>query len=210
MTKQNEGQEQSIVISPPKIKTVEFKIVGSAPYMQHRFSKKMELLQGHIEGKQKGKRKEHEKKDVEKDLESASYILKDGSFGIPASSFRAALISACRLASFKMTLAKLSLFIESDGNDINDGIPCVKINGKREMSIMTARNANGMPDVRIRPIWYSWNAKVRIRFDESQFNLVDVYNLFLRVGMQVGIGEGRPDSKQSAGLGYGLFDIEKG
>jgi hypothetical protein len=35
----------------------------------------------------------------------------------------------------------------------------------------------------------------------------DVVNLISRVGLQVGIGEGRPDSKQSAGLGYGLFEI---
>ena len=32
-------------------------------------------------------------------------------------------------------------------------------------------------------------------------------NLIARVGMQVGVGEGRPDSKQSAGLGFGLFDV---
>jgi len=36
----------------------------------------------------------------------------------------------------------------------------------------------------------------------------DVVNLIARVGMQVGIGEGRPDSKASAGLGFGLFEIE--
>jgi hypothetical protein len=27
--------------------------------------------------------------------------------------------------------------------------------------------------------------------------------------MQVGIGEGRPDSRDSAGMGYGLFEIAK-
>ena len=36
----------------------------------------------------------------------------------------------------------------------------------------------------------------------------DIVNLISRVGMQVGIGEGRPDSKQSAGLGFGLFEID--
>jgi hypothetical protein len=30
-----------------------------------------------------------------------------------------------------------------------------------------------------------------------------------RVGLQVGIGEGRPDSKNSAGMGWGLFTIEE-
>jgi hypothetical protein len=35
----------------------------------------------------------------------------------------------------------------------------------------------------------------------------DIVNLISRVGLQVGVGEGRPDSKQSAGLGFGLFQI---
>jgi hypothetical protein len=35
----------------------------------------------------------------------------------------------------------------------------------------------------------------------------DVTNLINRVGLQVGIGEGRPDSKDSAGIGLGLFEI---
>jgi len=34
-------------------------------------------------------------------------------------------------------------------------------------------------------------------------------NLLARAGLQVGIGEGRPDSKNSAGMGWGLFQIEE-
>jgi hypothetical protein len=33
-------------------------------------------------------------------------------------------------------------------------------------------------------------------------------NLFNRVGQQVGVGEGRPDSRNSAGMGMGLFNVE--
>ena len=35
----------------------------------------------------------------------------------------------------------------------------------------------------------------------------DVANLIMRAGMQAGIGEGRPFSKESAGIGYGLFEV---
>jgi hypothetical protein len=52
-----------------------------------------------------------------------------------------------------------------------------------------------------------WSAKVRVTFDLDQFSLQDVGNLMMRVGRQVGIGEGRPDSRNSAGMGWGLFDI---
>ena len=49
---------------------------------------------------------------------------------------------------------------------------------------------------------------MRIRFDADMFSAADVANLMNRVGAQVGIGEGRPDSKNSAGMGWGLFSIE--
>src|SRR6185295_18232840 len=109
---------------------------------------------------------------------------------------------------FKMTLAKLSLFIEADGLDIKDGTPLVRLVGEPEQSIMAVRNASGVADLRCRPLWREWSAVVRIRFDEDQFSATDVVNLLNRVGQQVGIGEGRPDSRESCGLGYGLFRLE--
>ena len=51
---------------------------------------------------------------------------------------------------------------------------------------------------------------MRVRFDADQFTLTDVANLLMRVGMQVGIGEGRPFSKNSNGMGWGLFDLKNG
>lgn len=48
---------------------------------------------------------------------------------------------------------------------------------------------------------------LRIRFDADLFTKTDIVNLIMRVGAQVGIGEGRPDSKDSAGMGFGLFEI---
>jgi hypothetical protein len=39
------------------------------------------------------------------------------------------------------------------------------------------------------------------------FSLDDISNLLMRVGLQVGLGEGRPDSKKSAGMGWGTFEI---
>jgi hypothetical protein len=34
-------------------------------------------------------------------------------------------------------------------------------------------------------------------------------NLFLRAGLQVGIGEGRPNSPNSFGLGWGRFEVKE-
>ncbi|MCK8238773.1 hypothetical protein LW987_17560, partial [Erwinia amylovora] len=58
-----------------------------------------------------------------------------------------------------------------------------------------------------RPQYRDWAAKLRIKFDRQQFKPVDMANLISRVGEQVGIGAGRPDSKQSAGCGWGTFEL---
>jgi hypothetical protein len=39
--------------------------------------------------------------------------------------------------------------------------------------------------------------------------MTDMFNLISRVGEQVGIGAGRPDSKMSAGQGWGTFRLIK-
>mgnify|MGYP001580518047 FL=1 len=53
-----------------------------------------------------------------------------------------------------------------------------------------------------------WEARVRIRYDGDQFSLADVSNLLARAGLQVGVGEGRADSKNSAGIGWGFFAMK--
>ena len=56
-------------------------------------------------------------------------------------------------------------------------------------------------------MYRSWAAKLTVRYDTDQFKMNDVLNLVARCGMQVGIGAGRPDSKASAGCGFGLFRV---
>jgi hypothetical protein len=108
-----------------------------------------------------------------------------------------------------MTLAKLSTFVEADGWDKQDGIPLVRIYGKSDVYTAHTRNATGVVDVRSRPMYKDWAAKLRVRFDMDQFKTIDVVNLVSRCGLQVGIGAGRPDSKASAGCGFGLFQVVK-
>jgi hypothetical protein len=120
------------------------------------------------------------------------------------------MISACRLCGIKMTHAKLSVWVEADGIDANDGTPLTKIEGKPRIHMASVRNSNGVADVRWRPMWEQWSADVRLTWDLDQFADVDIVNLLLRAGLQVGIGEGRPDSPNSNGLGWGRFQIEGG
>ena len=119
------------------------------------------------------------------------------------------MISACRLVGFQMTKAKLTVFIEPDDFDVEDGSPLVHLVGKPEMHQAAVRLESGVTSIAIRPMWRKWSATVCVRWDADQFTLADMYNLMMRAGQQVGIGEGRPDSRKSHGMGWGLFIIEQ-
>ncbi|MEP7022824.1 MAG: hypothetical protein ABJB47_03225, partial [Actinomycetota bacterium] len=61
-------------------------------------------------GKAASSRKNREPQDMNELFNEARYISKKGWDGFHAASIRNAMISACRLVGFRMTLAKLSLF----------------------------------------------------------------------------------------------------
>jgi len=205
--------KKTVTISAPKIKTATFEIVGVAPLVIHRFSAKTknEMKLKMETGKAASSKKKREAKDTDDIYQESRYISKDGWDGFHAGAIRAALISACRLVGFKMTLAKLSIFVEADGWDAQEPqIPLIRIYGKPQKQEDMARVETGQPYVTVRAAFYDWSAKVKIRFDADQFTVDDIYNLLYRVGSQVGIGEGRPDSKKSCGMGWGLFDVKGG
>lgn len=203
------AQSQVVSIAPPQIGVAKFKIRGTAPLVMHKFSEKVRqmLKERHEAGSQSKTKKAKAARDFDAEFLAAAHRFEDGGYGIPCSAFRAALISACRLVGFTMTRAKLSLFIEADGYE--DGLGLVRITkGVPTPKLMEVRNETGVVDLRMRPMWApGWEAVVTLRFDLGQFSTADVANLLARVGLQVGLLEGRPDSKNSAGMGWGLFEI---
>lgn len=203
-------QDSAIRISPPNIVTLEMRIVGTAPYVQNAFGAKARAkIRADQEAGDKAKaKKARDPKNFDDLYEEATHRSTEGWFGVPAASFRAAMISACRVAGVVMTQAKLSVFVEADGFDAVDGSPLVRIHGERERVEHYVRNATGVVDLRSRPMWREWHCNLRIKYDAGRFDASSVSNLLLRAGMQVGIGEGRPDSKQSVGMGWGTFTLE--
>lgn len=202
-------KEQSVTISAPNMAQAEFLLEGTAPYVQLRFSQKaIEMMRAKMEaGSVARKGAKREPRDFDSDYEGAFHRPSNGGYGVPASAFRNAMISACRIVGFQMTKAKLAVFIEADDIDETDGMPLVKINGTPEKVEHYVRNETGVVDIRVRAMFRKWNIKLRVKYDADMFSLSDISNLLLRVGMQVGIGEGRPDGKRSAGMGWGTFQL---
>lgn len=199
-----------VVITPPNFQRLAIHIRGTTPLVINRFSAKaMEMMRkAQQAGNASRSRKAHEAKDFDALFQGAKHISDDGWEGIHAAAFRNGAISACRACGFKMTHAKLAFTVEQDGFDRVDGAPLVRLTqGVAEQWVAPTRNATGVIDLRCRPMYRDWGATLRIRYDAGMLTGDDVVNLVARVGLQVGIGEGRPDSKMSAGLGFGLFEI---
>ena len=204
------GKSETVGIPAPKFQTVIAEIEGTSPLVLNRFSEKarMQIRERQVEGMASKSKRPREPKDFQACYQAAIHRSVEGWFGIPAAAIRNAMISACRLVGFQMTRAKMAVFCLPDGFS-EDGTPLVKITrGEPVYFESYTRNETGVVDLRARPMWREgWRALVRIRFDADMFATTDVLNLLHRAGQQVGIGEGRNDSKNSNGMGWGAFRI---
>lgn len=187
------------------------RIESTAPLVQNKFSKKArDQMMAAMSTPKNAKKAKSERapRDYDQDFIGAQHISEDGWHGIPAPAFRAALIDACRTVGVVMTRAKMAVFIIADGYDKTDGTPLVKmICEEPERREDLVRNDNGGADIRIRPMWRKWAAEVTMEFDADMITSSAVANLLDRAGRQVGVGEGRPFSKNSVGQGWGTFQV---
>jgi hypothetical protein len=204
---------ERVTIKRPNLQTIKLTIVNSdcSPYVQNKFSQKAQnqIRATQEAGGQAKSKKHREPKDFDAAYEGAIHRTKDGWIGIPAAAFRSAMIAVCRLVGYKMTFAKMSVFVLADGIDETSGDPLVRIVGEPEKHEAAVRNDNGSCDLRLRPMWRKWSASLRIKYDADQFSAEDVVNLLSRAGAQCGVGEGRAFGKEpdGAGMGWGHFDV---
>lgn len=210
-----------IAIAKPKFEVAEFRISGTAPYVQLRFGEKAKNMM--IAKQQAGdagkSRKKRDPRDFESDFKGATHHFPDGRYGIPATSFKNAMVAVCRVAGVQMVRAKMLVHVLADGHDPRSGDPLVGIFADPEcktapvpVSITSpVRNATGVADLRVRAKFDPWYAMVRVRYDASAILGLDVLALMIRCGIQIGIGEGRPfvaKTTNSSGMGWGTFDVE--
>lgn len=206
---------KGLTITAPNMAVIPVLIRGTAPLVINRFPRKAKdmMMAAQAAGPQAKKGRKRDPKDFGQCYEEAKHVSADGRWcGIAAPAFRNAMVDACRLCGFKMTHAKLGVFIIADGWDREDGMPLVRITrGEPKRIDSPVRNESGVADIRARPMWEpGWEAVVRVRFDADMFSPADVINLMARAGQQVGVGEGRPNSTNSTGIGWGTFEVVGG
>lgn len=204
-------EEGVAVVKPANLVRTTIKIRGTAPLVMNKFSHKAKLQMMDAMSTPKSAKKaksERPPRDYEADFVGAQHITSDGWNGIPCPALRSAMIAACRTIGLVMTKAKMSVFIEPDGFDAQDGTPLVRLIAKKpERTESLVRNDNGGADIRIRPMWREWEADVTMTFDADMITADSVVNLLDRAGRQVGILEGRPFSTNSVGQGWGTFTV---
>lgn len=200
------------VIKPANIVRTTLRIRGTAPLVINNFSfKARQKMMADMATPKSAKKAKSERppRDYQEDFMQARHLSVEGWDGIACPAFRAAMIDACRTVGLVMTKAKMSVFVIPDGLDKADGTPLVRIDaGAPERTESLVRNDNGSADIRIRPMWREWAANVTLEFDADMITPESVVNLLDRAGRQVGIGEGRPFSKNSVGQGWGTFTVE--
>lgn len=209
MAAKQQATSRRVEILAPNFQIVEVEIHGSAPLMINKFSTKMRKK---IEEKQTSADKvarARDPKDYVAEFNSARYIAEDGWDGFYAGALRKAMIEGVRFGQgLKMTQARGLLFVLPEGFDEEDGTPLVRIRGcEAKHDTRPVRLESGVADLRNRPRYDKWHARVRVQFDADLLTETDVLNLLARAGESVGLCEGRPLSKNSSGIGFGTFSV---
>jgi len=203
-------EEQRLVISEPNFRTAEIRLRSTSPYVYNKFSARQQaaMMAKQEAGSQAKNKLKREPKVFDDIWPETVHWTEEGWWGIPCSAFRDSLITACKTVGFKMTMAKLSIFILADGLDRTDKQPLVRISGDEPKRFDAAvRLAMGTTDIATRGICENWQATLRVSWDADQFSSIDIVNLLNRAGKQVGVGAGRPGSRTSNGQGWGTWEI---
>jgi hypothetical protein len=205
-----------VEIKAPKFEIIEVEIEGTAPYVQHAFPQKArEKMRAKQAAGEKAAKAKLAPRDFANDFKESRHYGSGGGetgwAGIPCAAFRKAMIDACRLTDVPMTKAKMAVFVIADGVDPQDGTSLVRLISQSEPQMLESmtRNDNGSADIRIRSMWPTWGAKLRIRYDAEIVTAQAVVNLLSRAGLQIGVGEGRPFSPNSAGMDWGTFIVKE-
>lgn len=200
---------ENVVIKPINIQRTVARIKGTVPLVVNNFgsTNRTKMVQKQLEGSRAKKGTARVPKNFDALYQGTFHKSTEGWYGFPASALRKAMVSASRVAGFAMTRAKLSVFVVAEGIDDLDGQGLVRIQGEPTRRDWPVRLADGSTDIMPRPFFDNWEMDVVLEWDADQFSASDVFNLLTRAGVQVGLGAGRPDSKNSCGMGWGTFKV---
>lgn len=182
--------EAQIAIPPLEFTEFEVTMEGTAPYLVAGWTEKAirmmeDAMTKHVPKPAKGMR---EKRDPETEFEAYKVKNAKGKESIPALHIKCAMVNAGIRSTTGVYKADLraAIFVMGDEDGL---IPfeykkCVM---RRDM----VRNKSGQPDIRWRPEYHGWKARVRLRVNNALITVESAVNLLARAGSMVGLGEWR-------------------
>lgn len=205
-------KKENVGIELPKldIRLMEVAVVGDSPLIVHAWSEKAkrEML-----GKQmKVAKPAKEAKDPKADFEAAMYRLADGGYGFPSVAFKNAAVTAgTSVAGLTKIQARQAFHILGEDADIQGAfegsksrVNLVRIEGgKPSMREDMVRVGMGTADLRYRPEFSEWHAKLLVRYNANVLSESQILNLLNVAGFAVGVGEWRPEKDGQ----YGCFHV---
>lgn len=186
---------QSLIIEQPNILSVGVEVSGTADLIQNKFSQKSveQMLKSHM-----GISVQRERKKPREVLEEATVRNMDGVVALPPTAFKLAMISAAsQIKGLKKTQLRIALFIQ--GNSI----PITYRETVPRMDITRTSGIGRTPDVRFRPSFQEWKARMIVQFSDT-LTVQTVVDLLNRAG-QVGVGEWRPEKNGT----FGTFKVTR-
>lgn len=189
----SKATNKEAVIKQQNIFSVCLEIEGTAPLLQNKFSQKAidEMLRKHM-----GLSVQKEKKIPSECVDRAMIKNSEGKICIPPTAIKKAMLSASTsIKGMKKTQIRASVFIEGGSIpiDYSQMVP--------QMDMVRTSGIGRTPDIRFRPRFEDWKARLIILFPES-FPVQTVVDLLNRAG-NVGIGEWRPEKDGN----YGTFVV---
>ena len=186
---------QSLVIEQPTILSVGVEVSGTADLIQNKFSQKSveQMLKSHM-----GISVQRERKKPREVLEEATIRNTEGRVALPPTGFKLAMISAAtQIKGLKKTQLRTALFV------VGNSIPITYENTTPRMDITRTSGIGRTPDVRFRPSFQNWKARMIIQFADT-LTVQTVVDLLNRAG-QVGVGEWRPEKNGT----FGTFKVSR-
>lgn len=207
-TKSKSNSQVEINLPKTDVQKFKLRLRGVSPLIVHKFSEK---ARKQIEEKQQKKAtKAKEQRKPQEEYEAAFYMLdgkpgeKTARYGMTASSFKQAAVSACTFVD-KMT----KVFARGAFHVMEESGGLVEILSKagprmREDTVRLGGPGNSL-DLRYRPEFVDWHCELDIRYNASAISIEQICNLFMVAGFSVGVGDWRPQKNGS----YGMFEISE-
>ena len=189
----------SVEVVEFSIQQVIIPIKGISPLIVHAWSEKSKKM---IANKQAGKakNKKHEIRNPKEEFEAAKHIAVAGWEGYPAAGFKAAMIRGAKMIGMVMKDTQTAFFIHADCEQTQ----LVKIIGKSKMRDDMVRVGIGVSDIRYRPEYTEWSAKLTVEFNAGILSIDQIHQLVKAAGYGCGIGEMRPEKGK---FNYGRFKL---